>query len=135
MSTIECITLTKEERSKLSGKMVEIGLTQGDLAKIFGISQGAIAHIMTGRTKLKYEYAKKIYHTLNPDPLNPDPSLSFLVAFESENETFIGTEKTWDSLYQEHIRNLRSIYHNQPSDQKGIIISELEKLIERYKQP
>ena len=131
MSQIDRISLTNEERLKLSGKLIELGLKQKDLAKAIGVSQSTIVNIVTGKFSLNYELAKKIY-----DISNQDHSLSFLVSFESqtltESQPLTGTKKSWEELYQDYVLNLNSIYHNQPTEQKGIIISELEKLIGRY---
>lgn len=133
MSKIEIISLTDEELSKLRGKLAEKGLKQQDLAELASISQSAIAQIMSGKCRLKYEFAERIY-----DALQQDPSLDFLRFPQRINipdmpiETIEGG---WDSLYQEYVQKLRSIYHSRPSDQKGILISELEELIRKYSQP
>ena len=49
-------------------EMAARGLRQRDAAKLLGVPEPSFSRFLNGRRKLSFEFAKKLYKTLNIDP-------------------------------------------------------------------
>ncbi len=121
--------LTKEEKRKVDGALKMHGLTYEDIAKELKVSRPAISLKLAGKRPVYLEQRKKIYELLKQDSL-----VSFLADDTVQAETQQQPDKKdmWHELYSQAAERISEIFDSKNTEVKGRILSDLEKLVDKY---
>lgn len=101
-------------------------LSQDDVAKLLRMSQSSVCRMLGGVLAVSKIDARNLYKALG------EPSeLAFLQSYAPclrEED-----QDVWQLIYERAVASLNSFYSASSSETKGVIIGELEKLVEKYK--
>ncbi|MBI4983058.1 helix-turn-helix transcriptional regulator [Candidatus Woesearchaeota archaeon] len=103
--------------------LVKKDLNASRIAEKIGVKRPYISMVLNGKRGLTGENAEKIYLLLDKDP-----SLTFLCTSNAE----LDIERHWLFLFQDYTLRLQKAYEQQPAQEKGNILGELEELVVKY---
>ena len=109
-----------EESEIIKGTLKELKRTQTELAHYLKISPVSLSFKLNGRYGLKSPEARRIFTYLHNNP-----KVSFLQNFETD-------DYEGDCLF--YARKLYSLVKDQPLGIKNSLLSDLEKLLEKYEK-
>ncbi len=124
MVEIEKIKISEEEGNILYSLMRKKKISQRELSKKINMKDSYLNGVLKGRRPLYLEKARQIYEILGRDS-----SVIFLINYDPKKES---VRDSLDNLYYKYSSALNSIYESRTPESKFNIVSELERLVQKY---
>ncbi len=115
--------LLEKERRRLRELMYAKGYNQKTLGIAIGKTQTDISRWLRGRSNPSKKELEDLYSCLG-ETLNGHSLQSMSKRIEPQ----------WRRIYELYSSKLEAVYNTKSLDIKGVILSELEQLVEKYKK-
>jgi len=124
------VILSEDEAKALSDFIKRRGLKQGDLAKVFGITDANLSRGINGKRKLGMDVLYSLY-----ERVGEPQTLEFVKDYRSlaERENFplqLLIAESPSKSYEESLARLTSAYEESSEDQRSKILETLEGLVD-----
>ena len=122
-------SLTTNESDALRLALNGLGINKAEYASRCGMHLSSLNQILTGKRTMSPKTAVRLINMLGEKP-----SLNFLREYMiGRRQPVLETDRYWLEIFRRNFKSLEDCYSRSPSETKGTIIGDLEKLVEKYR--